>query len=233
MRRSGCKTSPGFRNGTVLTVPNRRPNAGASAPDVRPWPSAAKAAFAEHCIGMAEAMPLQPLAGGVATGSRRLRFASLALALSASILAGSAARAQSHSHGYLFLAPGVVSGGGDSHGVIVAGVGGEGVFPGGLGLGAEVGGLKVRGGSDNGFGLGSLGGSFHVPRPLSTVDPFIAAGYTALFDLGSATSFFHLGGGANWWLAPHTGIKLEFRDYVHSGSGISNIATFRFGFAFH
>jgi hypothetical protein len=164
---------------------------------------------------------------------KQLRLVSIVFALLVWTGAGSAVYAQSHSHGYLFLAPGVASGGGDSNAVVVGGAGGEGVFPGGLGLDAELGGLKIRGGPDSGFGLASIGGSFHIPRLSSAVDPFIAAGYSALFDIGNATSFAHVGGGVNWWLAPRVGVKLEFRDYARGGNGISNIATFRFGFAFH
>src|SRR3989337_3039249 len=71
---SGFKKSIGLRKGTTLrqaqgrersrtalVVPKREPHPGASAPEVRHWPSAAKAALSRHRFGMAEAMPLQPL----------------------------------------------------------------------------------------------------------------------------------------------------------------------------
>ena len=58
---SGFKTSIGLRKGTTLVVPKSEPNPGASAPEVRHWTSAAKAALSSHRFGMAEAMPLQPL----------------------------------------------------------------------------------------------------------------------------------------------------------------------------
>ena len=40
-----CKTSLGLRKGMTLVVPNQVRNRRASAPEVRPWPSAAKAAI--------------------------------------------------------------------------------------------------------------------------------------------------------------------------------------------
>ena len=150
------------------------------------------------------------------------------------------AQAQSHSHGYIFLAPGVASGSGSTNGALAGGVGAEGVFPGGVGLGAELGALKIHHRSVNaffssggGYGLVSVGGYFHIPRPLSPVDPYLTAGYSALVNLGLAASFVHIGGGLNWWFAPHFGLKTEFRDMARSGAGTTNIATFRFGLAFH
>ncbi|MBI3934439.1 MAG: hypothetical protein HY316_07075 [Acidobacteria bacterium] len=166
------------------------------------------------------------------------RLAALfALALVVSCIS---AQAQSHSHGYIFFAPGVASGGGNTNGALAGGVGAEGVFPGGVGLGAELGALKIRHRSGNGsfssgggFGLVSVGGYFHIPRSLSSVDSYLTAGYSALVALGLAASFFHIGGGVNWWFAPHFGLKMEFRDQARGSSGTTNIATFRFGLAFH
>ena len=142
-------------------------------------------------------------------------------------------RAQSESQGYLVIAPAVVSGGGESHSALQGVVGGEGVFPGGVGLGAEIGALGVRAGSDSLASLLSLNGYFHVPRSFSTVDPFLTAGYTALFDFFNNTSFSNLGVGMNWWFASRVGLKLEFRDHFRTGNESANVATFRFGLAFH
>ena len=143
------------------------------------------------------------------------------------------AQAQSHSHGYLVVAPAVVSSSGESNAGLQAGVGGEGVFPGGIGLGSEIGALGVRGNSDTLVGMASVNGYFHIPRPFSSFDPFLTAGYSAVFEVFNSTNLFNVGGGMNWWFAPHLGLKLEFRDHLRSGNETSNIATFRFGLAFH
>ncbi|HWP85439.1 MAG TPA: hypothetical protein VNN17_09630 [Terriglobia bacterium] len=163
---------------------------------------------------------------------RRIPAAALALALALAAVPGPA-RAQSHSHGYFFLAPAVVSGGGRSDAALQGGVGGEGVFPGGIGLGAELGVLGIRGDSDSLSGTASVNGYFHIPRALSSVDPFLTMGYSAVFDFFAGASLLNVGGGVNWWFAPRLGLKLEFRDHVRGGSDNANIATFRFGLAFH
>ena len=153
-----------------------------------------------------------------------------ALAVAAS---GLPSQAQSHSHGYLVVAPAVLSSSGESSAALQASGGGEGVFPGGVGLGAEIGALRVRGNSDTVVGIVSANGYFHIPRPLSSFDPYLTAGYSAVIDLFDSTNMFNIGGGTNWWFAPHLGLKLEFRDHLHSGNESSNLATFRFGLAFH
>jgi len=144
------------------------------------------------------------------------------------------AQAQSHSHGYLVVAPAVVSSSGENDAGLQAGVGGEGVFPGGIiGLGAEIGALSLRGIAGSVVGMASANGYFHIPRPLSSFDPFLTAGYSTVIDVFNSTNLFNIGGGTNWWFAPHLGLKLEFRDHLRSGNETSNIATFRFGLAFH
>jgi len=147
--------------------------------------------------------------------------------------AGGTAQARSHSHGYLFVAPGTFSFG-DSDAALAAGVGGEGVFPGGVvGLGAELAAVGVRGSSDTTFGLASVNGYFHVPRPYSNKDLFLTAGYSALFQFSEKIDMFNVGGGINWWLAPHVGLKAEFRNHARTGDDTVNFATFRAGIAFH
>lgn len=154
----------------------------------------------------------------------------LALAWAA---AGGIAQAQSHSHGYLFVAPGAFSFG-DRNTAMAAGVGGEGVFPGGvIGLGSELAIVGVRGTSDTAFGLTSVNGYFHIPRPSSNKDLFLTAGYSALFQFTEKIDMFNAGVGINWWLAPHIGLKAEFRNHSRGGDEPVNYATFRAGIAFH
>ena len=141
------------------------------------------------------------------------------------------AAAQSHSHGYMLFAPGVVSGGGETEPTLELALGGEAVFARRIGIGVEVGGVGLRGSTDSGFGLGSINGYYHLPRANSRRDPFLTVGYSQVipFDV----SLFNFGGGMNWWFAPHLGMKVVFRDYVYKGSGRANLGTFGFGVAFH
>ena len=157
------------------------------------------------------------------------RFALLALALLAGAIA---AHAEAHSNGFLFVAPGVASGNGHTEAAWNAGVGGEGVFLRHFGLGAELGALRVGGDVGNLYGLVSLNGLAHFGASGKT-DPFVTMGYSSLFQITGQNSFINFGGGVNYWFAPRLGLKLEFLDHARSGSGLTNLATFRFGIAFH
>jgi hypothetical protein len=57
------------------------------------------------------------------------------------------------------------------------GVGGEGVFRNGIGIGGEVGYLTTRHNFDGGFGLASINGSYHFNQRARLV-PFVTGGYS-------------------------------------------------------
>lgn len=90
------RTSLAFRKGTTLVVPNQPHFAGASAPEVSVWPSAAKAVLYGVQYGMAKAMPLRRAAVIFGTASKGIsgRLPTLALFLLLHFVLGTSALAQ-------------------------------------------------------------------------------------------------------------------------------------------
>ena len=134
--------------------------------------------------------------------------------------------AAAQTHGYVFVAPGVASGGNNSSALIHLGAGGEAVLPIGIGAGAEVGFLWRT--SLDALGTVSINGYYHFQRNGSWA-PFATGGYSNFFTLNSHRNMANLGGGVNYWYKDHLGLKLEVRD--HFATGI-NYLEFRFGFDF-
>jgi hypothetical protein len=126
------------------------------------------------------------------------------------------------SNGYVFFAPGGVSCCGYTAMTLQAGVGGEAVLGKGVGIGAELSALGTREDfADAVMGVFSPNGYYHfVHRKEAKLDPFITGGYTLMFRYGHINAF-NFGGGANYWLARHLGLRVEFRDHVDrvGGSG--------------
>jgi hypothetical protein len=140
-----------------------------------------------------------------------------------------AAAAMAQSHGYIFVAPGVASGGHNSSALIHLGIGGEAVLPMGIGAGAELGFMGRT--SLDVLGTASLNGYYHFKRSGSWA-PFATAGYSNFFTLTGHSNLANIGGGLNYWYKDHLGIKLEFLDHFRTGTGSANFAEFRFGFDF-
>jgi hypothetical protein len=114
-----------------------------------------------------------------------------------------AAGMTAQSHGYLFVAPGVVSYGSSvdtpadkgSSGLIHLGLGGEYVFKNTIGAGGEIGFL---GRTDLGaLGAASLNGYYHFKRNGGWA-PFVTAGYSNLFEMFHSNSLANIGGGVNY-----------------------------------
>lgn len=141
------------------------------------------------------------------------------------------AMAETHSNGYVLVAPGVVTGSGFSDPVVALALGGEAVFAKTFGLGVEAGGFALDKGVDSGFGIASVAGYYHFSRSDSKIDPFVTGGYSSLIPSGANLANF--GAGVNWWFAPHLGVKFVFRDYLYSGDGQANLASFGVGLMFH
>jgi len=140
-----------------------------------------------------------------------------------------AATATAQTHGYVFAAPGVVSGGNNSSALIHLGVGGEYVFKNTYGAGAEIG---FIGRSDlDAVGMASINGYYHFKhdRPWA---PFVTGGYSNAFELFQSHSLANIGGGINYWYKDHMGFKFEIRDHFSTGTRSSNYLEFRFGFNF-
>ena len=152
--------------------------------------------------------------------SRRLLLLAVAL---------TAATATAQTHGYVFVAPGLGNGGGDSAAIVHLGIGGEAVLPMGIGAGAEVGFLGRT--SFDVLGTASINGYYHFKhdRPWA---PFVTAGYSNFFTLTGHTNLANLGGGLNYWYKDHFGIKLEVLDHFRGAPDSVNYLEFRLGFNF-
>jgi hypothetical protein len=132
--------------------------------------------------------------------------------------------------GYVFGGVGSATGGG-STGLFTAGAGGEGLVYKGLGLGAEVGYLAPFQGAGNGFGILSTDVSYHFARGSSKLVPFVSGGYSLGFRGSAAGSGGNFGGGVQYWMKDHLGLRLEFRDHVFS-SDSPHLYQFRAGLSF-
>jgi hypothetical protein len=150
------------------------------------------------------------------------------------IAAGFAAAALGQStSGYVFVAPGGVTGSAKTEGTLQVGAGGEVALPKGFGAGAEAGAISpFRSWGESTLGTFSANGYYHLIRNRdSRFDPFVTAGYTVFFRDGHI-NLFNFGGGTNVWLARHFGARFELRDHVADIDGRLHYWGFRFGLAF-
>jgi hypothetical protein len=149
------------------------------------------------------------------------------------VLAPLSLAAQS-SHGYVFVAPGGVSGGGATRSTLHGGAGFEAlVWRRWAGVGAEAGWVGPIRQLGSGVGVLSPNGYFHFGGDRARgIDPFVTAGYTMFFRR-ETESLFNFGAGLNWWFRDSTGLKFEFRDHVDSeGRVTAHFWGFRFGVTF-
>lgn len=132
--------------------------------------------------------------------------------------------------GYLFFAPGVVTGSGASEGTFHFGGGGEGFLYRGLAAGGEIGYVAPWSHGADGIGLLSLDGSYHLKRS-SSLSPFVTGGYSLGFRSGHFNAV-NYGGGVNWWIGERKGVRLELRDHVETQFSDVHYLGFRIGFVF-
>ncbi len=143
--------------------------------------------------------------------------AALFLLVPACAYAGLPADGEEHvGQGYVFFAPGAVVQGGYSTGTAHFGGGGEGLIYRGLGIGAELGYLTPWRDFSSGIGIFSVNGSYHFNRT-EKLSPFITGGYSLAFRNGHI-NLANFGGGVNYWFREKMGLRLEFRDHIHTGS---------------
>lgn len=136
-------------------------------------------------------------------------------------------------NGYVFVAPGGVTGSAKTQATLQVGAGVEVALPKGFGAGAEVGALsQIRSWGDSTVGVFAPTGYYHfLRRKDRRLDPFVDGGYTLFFRDGHA-NLFHFGGGANLWAARHLGARIELRDQVDTTYGTLHYWGFRLGLAF-
>lgn len=131
--------------------------------------------------------------------------------------------------GYVFGGAGGNSGG-DSTASFQVGAGGEALVYKGLGLGAEVGYLAPFSSGRDGFGILSADGSYHFKSSHSKLVPFVTGGYSLAFRNFTASGG-NFGGGVQYWVKDHLGLRFEFRDHVFS-SDSPHFYQFRAGLSF-
>jgi hypothetical protein len=109
-------------------------------------------------------------------------------------------------------------------------LGGEFVIGHTIGVGGEVGAVLRH--SD--FGFVSLDGSVHLSHSgaKGKVDPFVIGGYTRAITIFSGANGANFGGGVNYWLTRHFGVRAEFRDMRFTSGGTYNFWALRGGIAF-
>jgi len=127
--------------------------------------------------------------------------------------------------GFVYVAPGHVSGGATVQG----GAGGELVWR-FFGIGGDVGYLAPQKSFSDGLGVLSLDPAIHFAHHSdSAIDPYFLGGYTLMFRNG-VKSGGNYGAGVNWWFKPDFGLKVELRDQVVDSSHFWGV---RFGLNFH
>jgi hypothetical protein len=150
--------------------------------------------------------------------SARLAIVSTMVAL-AGVIASRPAAAQAL--GYGIAGPAGYSGFFGSSSLAVHAAGGGEVLAGGrVGAGGEFGLLAGTGG---GLFVTSANGVFHfVPGDRTSartrVSPFVTAGYTRISSGEGAFDGWNAGAGADVWLKPRVGMRVEFRDHVRPDS---------------
>lgn len=131
--------------------------------------------------------------------------------------------------GYVFGGVGGNSGG-NSTASFSVGAGGEGLVYKGLGLGADIGYLAPFRAGGQGIGIFSANGSYHFQRSKSKLVPFVTGGYSLAFR-SFTSSGGNFGGGVQYWMKDHLGLRFEFRDHVFS-SDSPHFYQFRVGLSF-
>lgn len=133
--------------------------------------------------------------------------------------------------GFVFVGPGATSG--DSTTFLNFGGGGEGFLKGGLSVSGEVGGFTPASSFNDGFGILSADVGYHFLKASQSrkLVPFVSGGYSLFFRSESASGV-NFGGGVNYWLKDHIGLRFEIRDHVVVEYPDIHYIGFRFGMAF-
>lgn len=134
-------------------------------------------------------------------------------------------------YGYVFFAPGVVSG--SSNTFLNFGGGGEGLIKGGLSLGGEISGFTPAQAVDQGIGILSADAGYHFLKASKSgkVVPFVNGGYSLFFRSGAASGV-NFGGGVNYWFKERVGVRFEVRDHIIVEYPDTHYVGFRVGLTF-
>jgi hypothetical protein len=150
----------------------------------------------------------------------KTRFLFTLVLLLAFVSLSTAAQEPDHSaQGYVFYAPSVFTAGGGSASFSHFGAGGEGFLNKGFAIGAELGAATPNRNWDI-AGLFSGDAAYHFRKQDSKFVPFVAGGYSLLFQ-SSVQHGFNVGAGFSWWANDHHGIRLEARNHTFPESGVT------------
>lgn len=128
------------------------------------------------------------------------------------------------SHGYIYAAPVLTSGGLASAAQV--GGGGDAKLYKNLALSGDVGWIVAQ----DGFGLASVNGTYNLPSFRDgKLAPFVTSGYTLGFR-DSTASFMNVGGGFTYWFRERQGLRWEARYYT--SADFIGIMALRVGFSF-
>jgi hypothetical protein len=161
--------------------------------------------------------PFRPVHQVLATRRRLTPIVAAAGVLAAALAGARRAEAQVQALGYGIAGPAGYSGFFNSSSASLHAAGGAEVLAGGrVGAGGEFGLFVSPGG---GLWVTSANGVFHftpsVPTPTrSRISPFVTGGYTRMTSGDASFNAWNLGAGADLWLKPGVGLRLEFRDHI-------------------
>ncbi|HSB10889.1 MAG TPA: hypothetical protein VLM38_15490 [Blastocatellia bacterium] len=163
---------------------------------------------------------------------RRIIIGLIFLTLAHAVALAQTSSSSPRGWGYFVGGVGATAGNGSSTATFQVAGGGEGLLYKGLGLGAEVGYLAPFEGPGEGFGILSVNPSYHFRNASSSgrVVPFVTGGFSLGFRSGTAGGG-NFGGGVQYWMKDHVGLRVEFRDHIFS-SDTPHFFQFRVGLSF-
>jgi len=150
----------------------------------------------------------------------------LFLLLAASL--GTFAQGQPRAQGHVFA--GFDSPPGSSFNAATFGVGSDVFVYKGAAISPSVGYLTQFDNGGRGVGVLTLNGSYHFLRGKGKFEPFVTAGYGALFNFGDGLSTFNYGGGANYWFKKRLGFRVEVLNFQYESD--RELTSVRFGLSF-
>ncbi len=139
-----------------------------------------------------------------------------------------------HGHGYIYVAPGGFTAGGNTLGAIGLGAGAEAMLYKGLAVGADVGWQGPRRDFRNCVGLASFNGAYHFvsSQQERKFVPFVTAGYTRSFGNQSGANLVNYGAGFQYWFKEKWAFRVEGRDHINTSGPVGHIWEARIGIVF-
>jgi hypothetical protein len=130
--------------------------------------------------------------------------------------------------GYVF---GGIGGRSNSNSEVVGtvGGGGEALISKGAGVGGEIAYLSRGNNFSNGIGIASVNFAYHFNRA-AKLQPFVTGGGSLALQSGAAGGG-NVGGGVQYWMNQHLGLRFEGRSYIFA-SDSPHTFVFRVGLSF-